>query len=90
MKLHEGLKGFYFCNRVMYSNKNIHRAAAATINIPGHSPPPAGSFFSTAAFRDKPIGVRIYVKRTDYNIFWWLEIRGSLSTTKLLSANVQF
>lgn len=72
----------------MYSNKNIRRAAAATINIPDHSPP--GSFFSTAAFRDEPIVVRIYVKRTDYNILWRLEICGSLLTTKLLSANVKF
>lgn len=54
MKRHEGSKGFYFCNRVIYSNKNIHRAAAATINIPDHTPPPpAGSSFFTAAVRDE-------------------------------------
>lgn len=41
MKHREGLKGFYSRNRFIYSNKNIHRAAAATINIPDHTPPPA-------------------------------------------------
>lgn len=54
---HKGLKGFYFCNRVFTATKT-YRAAAATINIPDRSPPPAGSFFFTAAFRDKPESVQ--------------------------------
>lgn len=42
----EGLEGFNFCNRVTYSNKYIHEAAAATINTSNHSEPPADSTLS--------------------------------------------
>lgn len=56
MRLHEGLKGFYFCNSVTYSNRNIQSCCSYNKYSRPPSPPPAGSFFT--ASKDEPSSVR--------------------------------